>query len=242
MRVTYGCGDETLSHTSTYAGLDLRHTKPYVKRMAEVKRASRLEEAQKTREALVEAAMALFVEEGLTGPSLDAICARAGFTRGAFYVHFESRDDLIAAVVEKAMGGFIDAIIASGEAGADLATIVRTFASALRSGVFPFTGHVRSHQVVEACLRSPTLHAKYLELLARARDRLAATIQRGQEAGTIRHDVEAVSVAQLLLALVLGVEMATEVGAPYDADRVSEDVLRMLAPVRAPSRKARAKR
>ncbi|HEY8429253.1 MAG TPA: TetR family transcriptional regulator, partial [Sandaracinaceae bacterium] len=82
----------------------------------------RIEEAARTREALVAAAMELFAEQGLTGPSLDAICAKAGFTRGAFYVHFATRDDLIAAVVEKAMGGFIDAIIASGEAGADLET------------------------------------------------------------------------------------------------------------------------
>src|SRR5690606_28705665 len=117
-----------------------------------------------------------------TGPSLDAICAKAGFTRGAFYVHFATRDDLIAAVVEKAMGGFIDAMIASGEAGADLETIVRTFAAAVRSGAFPLPGHVRPHQVLEACMRSPVLHAKYLELLARARDRLSETIRRGQEA------------------------------------------------------------
>ncbi len=194
------------------------------------KRSTRVEEAQRTREALVDAAMALFVEQGLSGPSLDAICAQAGFTRGAFYVHFGSRDDLIAAVVEKTMGGFIDAIIASGEAGADLPTIVRTFAMAVHSGAFPFPGHVRSHQVIEACLRSPKLHAKYLELLSRARDRLTDTIRRGQEAGSIRDDVDPSGVAQLLLALVLGVEIATEIRAPYDADRVSEDVLCMLAP------------
>lgn len=203
-------------------------------------RPTRTEEAQRTREALIDAAMALFVEQGLTGPSLDAICARAGFTRGAFYVHFGSRDDLIAAVVEKTMGGFIDAIIASGEAGADLPTIVRTFAMAVRSGAFPFPGHVRSHQVIEACLRSPKLQAKYLELLSRARDRLTDTIRRGQQAGTIRDDVDPSGVAQLLLALVLGVEIATEIRAPYDADRVSEDVLRMLAP--APDEKRRRKR
>lgn len=191
---------------------------------------SRLEEAQRTRDALVDAAMELFVEEGLTKPSLDAICARAGFTRGAFYVHFATRDDLIAAVVEKAMGGFIDAMITTGEAGADLATIVRAFAAAVRAGGFPFAGQVRGHQIMEACLRSPMLRAKYLKLLQRARDRLSDTVRRGQEAGTIRPDVDSSAVAQLLLALVLGVQTASELGAPYDADRVAEDVLRMLGP------------
>lgn len=209
--------------------LDVRPTASYVKAMDD-RKASRREEAQRTRDALLQAAMELFLEQGLSGPSLDAICAKAGFTRGAFYVHFQTRDDLIAAVVERAMGGFIDAIIATGEAGADLPTIVRTFAAAVRSGAFPLTGHVRVHQVLEACLRSPTLNAKYLELLARARDRLTDTIQRGQAAGTVRRDVDAHALAQLLLALVLGVEVASELKAPYDVDRVSEDVLRMIEP------------
>ncbi|HEY8427848.1 MAG TPA: TetR family transcriptional regulator C-terminal domain-containing protein, partial [Sandaracinaceae bacterium] len=103
---------------------------------------------------------------------------------------------------------------------------------------FPFPGHVRAHQVLEACMRSPVLHAKYLELLARARDRLTETIRRGQRACSIRSDVDPEAVAQMLLAMVLGVEVATELQAPYDADRVAEDVLRMLAPSRARSKRA----
>jgi AcrR family transcriptional regulator len=190
---------------------------------------TRAEASKETREALVQAALELFVEEGLSGPSLDAICERAGFTRGAFYVHFETRDDLIVAVVERAMGAFIDAMIPSSMA-IDLPTIVRTFAFAVQNGVFPFPGSVRSHQLHEACLRSPQLHARYLELLANARDRLAAIVRQGQEAHTVRRDIDASATAQLLLALVLGVEVATEIGAPYDLARVTEDILRMLAP------------
>jgi AcrR family transcriptional regulator len=43
---------------------------------------------RETREALLRAAMDEFAEKGRDLPSLDASCARAGFTRGAFYVHF----------------------------------------------------------------------------------------------------------------------------------------------------------
>lgn len=216
-------------------GLDVRPTasyvKPVVKKASEAKK-GRLEEAQRTREALVAAAMELFAEEGLTKPSLDAICARAGFTRGAFYVHFATRDELIAAVVEKATGELIDAMIATGGGAPDLEGIVRTFAAAVRSGGFPSVGRVRGHQIMEACLRSPTLRAKYLELLVRARDRLSEVVRRGQSEATLRQDVEPSAIAQLLLALVLGVQTASELGAPYDADRVADDLLRMLAPAR----------
>lgn len=185
--------------------------------------------AKKTREALIDAATELFATEGLTGPSLDAICAHAGFTRGAFYVHFKTRDDLIVAVIEKVMGGFIDAIIATGEGDADLPTIVGTFAAAVESGAFPFRGHVRPHQILEACARSEKLHAKYVELLARARARLAATVARGQAAGSVRADVDPDAVAQLLLSVVLGVEVATELRIPYDAATVARDVLKLLS-------------
>jgi AcrR family transcriptional regulator len=45
---------------------------------------------QETREAVIRAGMAAFTEEGVDLPSLDAICARAGFTRGAFYRALEA--------------------------------------------------------------------------------------------------------------------------------------------------------
>src|SRR5258708_36557590 len=55
----------------------------------------------RTRDAIVDAALEVFSAEGLDTPSLDAICARAGCTRGAFYVHFKDRDDLVAAAMER---------------------------------------------------------------------------------------------------------------------------------------------
>src|SRR4051812_40727719 len=79
-------------------GVAFPHTAPYVN---EVAPRTREETKQRTREALVEAGIALFAEQGLDGPSLDAICERAGFTRGAFYVHFRDRDELLQAVMER---------------------------------------------------------------------------------------------------------------------------------------------
>lgn len=189
---------------------------------------ARAASARETRDKLVRAATELFAEQGLTKPSLDAICERAGFTRGAFYVHFQTRDDLIAAVVGDVMGGFIDALTRGGPEGADLPTIVLGFTMAVESGSFPFPGSVRPHQILEACGRSETLRAKYTELLATARERLAETVRRGQAAGTIRADASPDAVAQLLLATVLGVEIATELEVPYDARGVGALLLGLL--------------
>src|SRR5262252_1452795 len=57
----------------------------------------RVASMQRTREALIQAGIELFAEKGLDAPSLDEICDRAGYTRGAFYVHFADRDEFVVA-------------------------------------------------------------------------------------------------------------------------------------------------
>jgi AcrR family transcriptional regulator len=53
-----------------------------------------------TREKLFEAAARVFEEQGIGGASIEAIAATAGFSRGAFYSNFTSKDELIIAMLE----------------------------------------------------------------------------------------------------------------------------------------------
>jgi TetR/AcrR family transcriptional repressor of nem operon len=50
------------------------------------------------RAAILEAAMRLFRQKGFAATSVDDLCAAAGVTKGAFFHHFRSKDDLGAAV------------------------------------------------------------------------------------------------------------------------------------------------
>lgn len=52
-----------------------------------------------TRDKLFEAAARVFEEEGINAVSIEAITAAAGFTRGAFYSNFASKDELIIAML-----------------------------------------------------------------------------------------------------------------------------------------------
>lgn len=54
-----------------------------------------------TRERLLDAAIEIFAEEGLQGAAVEAICSRAGFTRGAFYSNFESKEQLFLALLKR---------------------------------------------------------------------------------------------------------------------------------------------
>jgi AcrR family transcriptional regulator len=65
--------------------------------MAGTTRAAR--QAQ-TRAALLEAGAALFVERGLQGASVEAIAERAGYTRGAFYSNFRTKEELFTELLQ----------------------------------------------------------------------------------------------------------------------------------------------
>jgi AcrR family transcriptional regulator len=53
-----------------------------------------------TCEKLFEAAAQVFEDQGIGGASIETIAAAAGFTRGAFYSNFKSKDELIIAMLE----------------------------------------------------------------------------------------------------------------------------------------------
>jgi TetR/AcrR family transcriptional regulator, transcriptional repressor for nem operon len=181
-----------------------------------------------TREALTLAALAEFAEHGLEAPSLDAICARAGYTRGAFYVHFKDRDELIAAVMQRLIGAFLDAMIATGDAGADLERTVTMFAEAVENGAFPFQASVRSSHVLEACARAPIVRDRYVALLGEAMRRVSEAAREGQSAGSIRSDVDPAQLGTLLVGLVLAVQTLRELDFPLDVTAAAKTMLKLV--------------
>jgi AcrR family transcriptional regulator len=71
------------------------------------KRVSRQERRERTRAELVGAARAVFLRHGFHAASLDQIAEEAGYTKGAVYSNFASKDDLFVAVLE---GHFSDRV------------------------------------------------------------------------------------------------------------------------------------
>ena len=54
-----------------------------------------------TRQRVLDAAREVFAERGVIGGTVEDICERAGFTRGAFYSNFADKDDVLRALTER---------------------------------------------------------------------------------------------------------------------------------------------
>ncbi|RVW02092.1 TetR/AcrR family transcriptional regulator [Rhodococcus xishaensis] len=66
-----------------------------------------------TRQRLLDAAGEVFAEEGFGRSTVEQVCERAGYTRGAFYSNFTSLDELFLAMWERQSARMLDNIRAS---------------------------------------------------------------------------------------------------------------------------------
>ncbi len=60
---------------------------------------------ERTRQLLVDSALELFGKQGFSGTSMQEIVERAGVTKGAFYHHFASKEDILQVIHDE----FLDA-------------------------------------------------------------------------------------------------------------------------------------
>src|SRR6201995_1172670 len=83
-----------------------------------------------TRAHIIDVASAQFLEGGVAAVGIAGIMAGAGLTNGAFYNHFESKEDLVATVLTNALGGRRSGLRANLEAGKALDATIRDYLSA----------------------------------------------------------------------------------------------------------------
>lgn len=66
------------------------------------------QEAEQTRQCIINAAREVFVDKGVSKTSLEEIARHAGVTRGAVYWHFENKSDLLHAMRDQVVLPLID--------------------------------------------------------------------------------------------------------------------------------------
>ncbi len=90
------------------------------------------EHKQKTRQLIVETARVLFNRHGFAGVTINMVMAEAGLTRGGFYNHFKSKDELFSEAVSSFLMG--RGAIWRAEAGVDVSKPCRETARHMIEG------------------------------------------------------------------------------------------------------------
>lgn len=142
---------------------------------------------RQTRSTLVEAGVSVFAVKGIDGASIEEICEAAGFTRGAFYSNFSSRDDLVLATIEQRTSHDLDMLDASIERWRDrlnssrpedIEGFLREFIDDTFSQKRATAAEViAEHEIQLYCLRTPGLYPRYAELSSFQGQRILSLIE-----------------------------------------------------------------
>ena len=186
---------------------------------------------EETRQRLMEAALNVFAQRGYERATVDEVVKEAGFSKGAFYVHFESKEDLFWAMLDERIAAMQEAFRRALDVEAPVVENERR----LLTTIFDFEKQQRSWP------------ALFMEFVAHAgrndkvREQLSALYQRwhsfaveiltqGQEAGRVRKDLDVAFMASVIIALIEGSIMQSRL-APDSArlDNMVEPLSKLLA-------------
>ena len=162
---------------------------------------------ENTRARLLDAAAQVFAEVGLDGASVEAVCERAGFTRGAFYSNFESKDELFlmltASVGEARLGAVrtrVDELTAEGALaeGCDPVDLVQ---QVMELGGDDRLGVMLMSEIRIRALRDPEFGAAYLVQEREMVASIARIIDDIVAAGRLRLRLPAEEAGRMLMIL-----------------------------------------
>ena len=186
-----------------------------------------------TRTALVEAAAEVFARRGFEGASLEEIAEVAGFTRGAIYSNFGSKEDLLLAVVERHNQALLDAFADTFDRQADASQEEWSGSAALLwrdlirgdPTLTPLNLEFRLY-----ALRNPPFRKRLVEVQRQYVSRIADFIDRISNTLGLRLKISAADLAEITNAATLGLtELASvDVEQAERYDRLVEQFFRLM--------------
>lgn len=202
--------------------------------MTDVKTATRSRE--NTRARLMEAAFEVFAEVGLDAASVEAICERAGFTRGAFYSNFDSKDelflDLAARVATErvaAVQSRIAGLVTAGPGGFDHDEISSILEQVLDVGADDRLGVLLMSEIRIRALRDPDVARAFLAQDAEMQRNIAQIITDIGALKGIEFRVPAAQAASLMLTVWESAAARAVIQGVADESRQGEAALRAAA-------------
>lgn len=195
------------------------------------KRLTREESQERTRELLIEAARHAFARSGFGGTSVGDIAEGAGFSKGAFYSNFASKEELLLELLRRQKARVIENLRAIVEQEGDLHSILRLLGQQLMTDIEDADWALLAVELQLHAARSPSFATAYRDVHCEHREALAALIGGLFRRAGKRPPADVQDLASGFIALVQGLSL--QHGSGPDAPRVS--LIRSLVPLFAES-------
>lgn len=202
--------------------------------MPEVSRLTRDEQRARTRADLLTAAATVFARHGYHATSVDMVAETAGYTKGAVYSNFASKEDLFLALIDEHLDQAVDTleeIVASTEptARADLLGERRG-----KMQVFDRDWHLLETEFVLYAARNEHIRTLMAQRQQRTRARIADLLRRhlGDLGADAPIDLE--DLARILIATGDGLTIMSVAEPDTDGGRLMAMVLHLLEQALAP--------
>ncbi|HEY2706867.1 MAG TPA: TetR/AcrR family transcriptional regulator [Caulobacteraceae bacterium] len=171
----------------------------------------RFSDAQKEgrRREILGAALRCFARNGFHSTTIADIVRASGVSQGTFYLYFQTKDDVIAALADdhSQADALINAIAAAeADPVAGLTVLFDLHGQGLADANLADERRVTIQGWAEA-VRNDAVRRRFLASTERVQHEIAGLIERGQQAGRFRADAEPDGVARALMALFRGLTL-----------------------------------
>lgn len=156
-----------------------------------------------TEQKLIKAAIGLVSEKGLFDVTVEQITERADVGKGTFFNYFPSKEHLLASIFHSKR----EQVAMAG----DLMREATDVKAALHRFVqFAINEPKRTPQMVQSIfsssLTNPSVREPFCALVNEARATIQIALERGQELGQVRADIEALEMAKFLQQVLVGTQ------------------------------------
>ena len=170
---------------------------------------------ENTRAKLVRASLDVFVEKGIDGATVDDLVKAAGFTRGAFYSSFSSKEEVFIALFNEVTAELmaianssVESAVADVEADESCSILEADDAQvmlAVFEGIRPFgrQWYLLYSDAIARSLRDEALRAELAEQRERMRNQIGALLTTRLEASGERALLPVEDLAQLLMGIFI---------------------------------------
>jgi AcrR family transcriptional regulator len=196
--------------------------------MAHSQRLTREQSRALTRRRLMEAGQEVFAERGFHGASIEDIADRAGFSSGAFYSNFESKEELFLALFDERTAELVGAVTLLAEQNTSPADFFqalrqRSAGQPARPGWF-----LLSMEFVMFCLRNPGARRKLAARERVLRDAFGRIAVSQIEAAGLAPPASSEQLGLLFLALEQGIDLEEKIDPESVPGGASVDALELM--------------